>query len=223
MSRRKPNPWDSRDDRSYDQEFAEVRELFSVNSSEVSTSADNSFLLPTDEEFATVDERSFTEAPLSIQPSDPDEAVKLAFLAGSEEAFLQLYAKYEASLFYYCKRMLHSEWAAEDAFQEIWMHVFELRKRKNAKIGHFRGLFFRSARNLCLNMLRNGHSEESIEATPEDWPESEIREDRPRLEELKFEEPMTGAASGREIQSLMVKALRKLPFDQRETFVLHEY
>ena len=34
---------------------------------------------------------------------------------------------------------------------------------------------------------------------------------------------MSGAASGREIEALMIQALAKLPFDQRETFVLHEY
>lgn len=200
MSRRKPDEWD--------EEFAEVGELFSVNSSELSTSADDAFLLP-------IEDDRVSDMP--VMPIDPDESVKLAFLNGNEEAFLRLYAKYEVSLFYYCKRMLHSEWAAEDAFQEIWMRVFELRQRKDVKIEHFRGLLFRSARNLCLNTLRNDHYDESIEQETEDWSMPDTRE------ELRFEEPMTGAASGREIQSLMVKALRKLPFDQRETFVLHEY
>jgi RNA polymerase sigma-70 factor (ECF subfamily) len=200
MSRRKPDMWDK--------EFAEVSELFSVNSGELSTSADDAFLLPPEEE--QVSDRHMI-------PIDPDETVKMAFLSGNEEAFLRLYAKYEVSLFYYCKRMLHSEYAAEDAFQEIWMRVFELRNRKGVKIEHFRGLLFKSARNFCLNTLRNEHLDESIESNSEDWPDGDSRE------ELRFEEPMTGAASGREIQSLMVKALRKLPFDQRETFILHEY
>jgi RNA polymerase sigma-70 factor (ECF subfamily) len=236
MSRRKLNSWEKdnrndrshRNDRSYG-ESAEVSELFSVNSGELSTTkdlrevfADDTFLLPIEDEHEF--DRPELASPARLEQIDPDEATKLAFLGGSEEAFLRLYAKYEVSLFYYCKRMLHSEFAAEDAFQDIWMRVFELRKRKvddrsstGVSIVHFRGLLFKSARNLCLNMLRDDHFDESIEAESEDWPEADSRK------ELRFEEPMTGAASGREIQSLMVKALRKLPFDQRETFVLHEY
>lgn len=148
---------------------------------------------------------------------DPDRANQEAFLSGNDEAFVRLYAKYEVSLFYYCKRMLHDEAAAEDAFQEIWTRVFELRKRKERmEIGHFRGFLFRSARNLCLTMLHHGHQAESIEADAE---EANFDE----REEFSIAEPMTGVASGREIEALMVRALARLPFDQRETFVLHEY
>jgi RNA polymerase sigma-70 factor, ECF subfamily len=155
------------------------------------------------------------EAPLSaINNTDPDEALKQAFLAGSDEAFLELYAKYEHSLFYYCKRMMHNEAAAEDAFQDIWTRMFEQRGKKHSLITHFRGLLFHSARNLCLNALRGELHEDSIEERIGDG-------DEPM--EFILTEPMTRAASGREIQALMVRALTKLPFDQRETFVLHEY
>ncbi len=155
------------------------------------------------------------EAPLSaIIERDPDEAQKQAFLAGSDEAFLELYAKYEHSLFYYCKRMMHNEAAAEDAFQDIWTRIFELRNKRDSTITHFRGLLFHSARNFCLNALRSELHEESIEDRALDGEEPM---------EFVLTEPMTRAASGREIQALMVRALTKLPFDQRETFVLHEY
>jgi RNA polymerase sigma-70 factor (ECF subfamily) len=156
------------------------------------------------------------EAPLSAisEKTDPDEALKQAFLAGSDEAFLELYAKYEHSLFYYCKRMMHNEAAAEDAFQEIWTRIFEQRGKKNSHIDHFRGLLFSSARNLCLNALRGELHEDSIE--------DRMGEGEEPMEFI-LTEPMTRAASGREIQALMVRALTKLPFDQRETFVLHEY
>jgi RNA polymerase sigma-70 factor (ECF subfamily) len=145
---------------------------------------------------------------------DPDEAQTRAFLSGSDEAFLKLYAKYEHSLFYYCKRMLHNEAAAEDAFQEIWTRIFELRGKQDATITHFRGLLFHSARNYCLTLLRIELHEESVEDRTLDGEEPA---------EFVLQEPMTHAVSGREIQALMVRALARLPFDQRETFVLHEY
>jgi RNA polymerase sigma-70 factor (ECF subfamily) len=162
------------------------------------------------------------EAPLSFSDSssaiglkliDPDAELAKAFLGGSDDAFIRLYAKYEISLFYYCKRMLHNEWAAEDAFQEIWTRIFELRNRANMEIGHFRGLLFKSARNLCMNMLRTERHTESV---------SEDREEEDR-EPLMTRESMTSEASQREIQALMIKGLQRLPFDQRETFVLREY
>ncbi len=150
--------------------------------------------------------------------ADPDQALKEAFLAGNDEAFVALYAKYEVSLFYYCKRMLHNEWTAEDAFQDVWTRIFELRNRPDRpEITHFRGLLFQSARNLCWNMLRVDHTGKSIEQDVLEG--SELAE----IPELTLSEPMTSAASGREIQALMVQALGRLPFDQRETFVLHEY
>jgi RNA polymerase sigma-70 factor (ECF subfamily) len=163
-----------------------------------------------DDRTSTVDDRSSTVAePVAERTwDDDDEVVKQAFLAGSEEAFIRLYAKYEVALLYYCKRMLRDSNLAEDAFQEIWTRVFELRQRPGIVILHFRGLLFRSARNLCMNVLRMQRPQVSTSTDREEFMEAE---------------PMTGEASTREMQDLMLKALARLPFDQRETFVLHEY
>ena len=152
------------------------------------------------------------------EPADPDLAIVDAFLAGNDDAFIRLYAKYEVSLFYYCKRMLHSVPAAEDVFQESWARMFELRRRKDRPvINHFRGLLFHTARNLCWSALHNGSQTESIEAREEGDDAFDEKS------EFSVAEAMSGAATGREIEALMVQALAKLPFDQRETFVLHEY
>ena len=145
---------------------------------------------------------------------DADEHLKLEFLTGapaaSSEAFLKLYAKYETPLLLYCKRMLRDEQAAEDAFQDIWARIYELRNRAKSDEGyvieHFRGLLFQSARNMCLNMMRTEHPHSSDE-----------------LEPLLVDESVGRENTQREIQKLMVVALGKLPFDQREIFVLHEY
>jgi RNA polymerase sigma-70 factor (ECF subfamily) len=151
--------------------------------------------------------------PAVVSKIDSDEGLSQAFLSGSDEAFLRLYAKYEHSLFYYCKRMLRSDAAAEDAFQEIWTRMYEFRSRKNAEITHFRGLLFRSARNFCLNILQAEAHKESIDA----------RDNAEESPEFLLTESMSEESSGREIQALMIRGLAKLPFEQRETFVLHEY
>lgn len=150
--------------------------------------------------------------------TDPDAALAEAFISGDDEAFIRLYAKYEVSLFYYCKRMLHNTPAAEDVFQESWARIFELRRRADSPhIAHFRGLLFHTARNLCWSALHTGNQIESIESS------SENEDSFDEKSEFSVSEAMTGAASGREIEALMVQALARLPFDQRETFILHEY
>jgi RNA polymerase sigma-70 factor (ECF subfamily) len=76
------------------------------------------------------------------------------------------------------------------------------------EIACFKALLFRSARNLCLNTLRlekyrAGSSEalEEIVATDESSRDTELSE----------------------MKTLIKKALARLPFEQREAFVLHEY
>ena len=143
-----------------------------------------------------------------IEAIDPDAQATADFLAGSEQAFIQLYAKYEAPLLLYCKRMLSNERIAEDAFQELWIKVFELRQRKDIVVTCFRALLFRSARNLCLNMLRL----ETLRAGSSDM-----------LREMTATSETSASMHESEIKTLIKDALAKLPFDQREAFVLHEY
>lgn len=140
-------------------------------------------------------------------PEDPDSHITEAFLAGSEQAFLQLYAKYEAPLLLYCKRMLANDHVAEDAFQDLWIKVFELRRKKVVIIS-FRALLFRSARNLCLNMLRL----EKSRAGSSD-----------RLTDVLAPDETNARTEHRQIKSLLRQALARVPFNEREAFVMHEY
>lgn len=171
--------------------------------------------LPEDILDETSSAESISEVPLSapdIMPErstddDPDLELTTAFLGGSEQAFLQLYAKYEAPLLLYCKRMLANETVAEDAFQDLWIRVFELRDKK-VVIGSFRALVFRSARNLCLNTLRR----EKMRAGSSD-----------RLTGIFAPDETNLQSEHRQIKSLLKQALARVPFNEREAFVLHEY
>jgi RNA polymerase sigma-70 factor, ECF subfamily len=100
---------------------------------------------------------------------------------------------------------------AEDAFQEIWMRVFELRKvylERKVGVSCFRALLFRSARNLCLNTIRlERYRAGSSEA----------------LNDITASDESNHSVEQQEMKALLTKALGKLPFEQREAFVLHEY
>jgi RNA polymerase sigma-70 factor, ECF subfamily len=160
-----------------------------------------------DEELKIDDDSSSSDSKSSQSWVDPEDVQLVAqFLAGNDKAFLKLYSKYEAPLLVYCRRMIPNR-VAEDAFQEIWMKIFELRKRE-VQIGNFRALLFRSARNLCLNLLRL----EQTRAGSGDVLSKILAKD-----ETSFD------SEQKEIQTLLRRALAKLPFEQREAFVLHEY
>ncbi len=169
-----------------------------------------------EEEKLLIEELEMSEEAQKLMPEseseqteleDPDVALAAAYLAGDNDAFLRLYAKYEAPLLLYCRRMMVSERMAEDAFQEIWIRVFELRNRM-VEIRYFRALLFRSARNLCLNMIRL----EKFRAGSSDG-----------LDLVVAEEQTQHSSEHKEMKELIRRALKKLPFEQREAFVLHEY
>jgi RNA polymerase sigma factor (sigma-70 family) len=144
--------------------------------------------------------------PLSKE-DEQDRQLMQEFIAGSDAAFVQLYAKYETPLLLYCRRMMFHDKLAEDAFQEMWIKIFQLRTRQ-VTVANFRALLFRSTRNLCLNMIRL----ERYRSAPSE-----------PLERARAKEETSAGIEQAEIKVLITRALLKLPFDQREAFVMHEY
>ncbi len=130
------------------------------------------------------------------------------FIGGNDRAFLGLYARYEAPLLAYCRKMCSNDSRiAEDSFQETWVRIFELRKRQ-VDVGRFRSVLFRTARNICLNRIRR----ESVRAG------HHLPIDEKRLEvqpQMEMEQE--------ELRELITRALGKLPIAEREVFVLREY
>jgi RNA polymerase sigma-70 factor (ECF subfamily) len=159
-----------------------------------------------EETFEPVPEASTVEFALT-DDDKLDLALVRDFIGGRDDAFLALYAKYEAPLLHYCRKMCPDERIAEDAFQEVWTMVFELRARKT-EVGRFKSLLFRSARNICVNSLRR------------EWIRSRGKvEMRSSMASVTME----SQSEDEEIRSLIAQALAKLPIEQREVFVLHEY
>ena len=151
------------------------------------------------------------EAPPSFIPLSDDDQLDLAlvrdFISGRDDSFLALYAKYEAPLLHYCRKMCPDQRVAEDAFQEIWTAIFELRA-KRTEVGRFQSLLFRTARNICLNAVRR------------EW----IRtRGKVELNSSLASVTLDSQNEQEEIRTLISQALAKLPIEQREVFVLHEY
>lgn len=130
------------------------------------------------------------------------------FLAGDDKAFLRLYARYEAPLLVYCRKMCNVPQTAEDSFQETWLRIYEMRQRP-IEVHRFQSLLFRTARNVCYNRLRK--EEVRLRGTVP------IDEDT-----MPYEAPVDETEQD-EVRELISRALGKLPVEHREVFILHEY
>ncbi len=124
------------------------------------------------------------------------------FKKGDEQAFVELYERYNRRIFGYCIKMLNSREQAEDIFQEIFIRV--ARKRHHFKQGNFAAWLFAIARNLCLNAIRDSNSHSS-------------------LEDIQDALQAPGDSMYNENSELLQMAISELPTDLRETLVLRVY
>ena len=85
--------------------------------------------------------------------------------------------------------------------------VFELRARKTV-VGRFQSILFRTARNICLNAMRR------------EWVRTRGKVE---LTSSLASVTLESQTEQEEIRTLITQALAKLPIEQREGFVLHEY
>lgn len=139
---------------------------------------------------------------LPTQTTSDEELMEL-FKNGDEKAFVELYGRYHRRLFAYCIKMVRSQQAAEDLFQEVFIRVS--RKRMRFTGGNFSSWLFAIARNLCLNALRDKTLNVSIDdvhdmlVTPAD--------------EAEYDQSL----------EILREAVDQLPADLREPLVLRVY
>ncbi len=136
-----------------------------------------------------------------------DSVLFSAFIGGDEQAFAELYARYEKPLFVYCKYLLSTHKDAEEVFQETWMRIVRLRSR-GKEVDHFRAFLFTVARNTGLKFIdkrKRRQAEVSLDTVD------------PTGEWLLGSEDHQYS----EMKELVNRALARVPVAQREAFVLH--
>ncbi|MFZ1731814.1 MAG: RNA polymerase sigma factor [Bacteroidota bacterium] len=121
---------------------------------------------------------------------------------GDNAAFAELYAGYKQGVFLYCTRFLGDRNSAEDIFQEVFMNLLE-RVRSGSEIENVQGYLLRSARNRCLNVIRDRKYPKDV---------NELEEFLPGAEHV-----MAGEYGDLE------SALQELPAVNREALLLCEY
>jgi len=144
----------------------------------------------------------------SMQDTAEDTALMLRYKDGDVAAFELLYRRHSDALYRYLLRLCMQRDAAEDVFQDAWSKIIKARHNYRPT-AQFRTFLFRVAHNCFIDHLRRNkkHAVGSV-ADPD---ESKNPADPPEISAEK-------ALARRKLDD----ALRRLPAEQRDAFLLHE-
>jgi len=144
--------------------------------------------------------------PMEHRPED--SALMLRYRDGDVAAFETLYRRHKDSLYRYLLRLCHQHAAAEDIFQDVWGKIIKSRAnyRPTAKFTTF---LFHVAHNCFIDYIRrNKRHADTTDIEPDTQP------DCSELPETLTEKSLA--------RRRLDAALRTLPDEQRDVFLLHE-
>lgn len=136
-----------------------------------------------------------------------DEILFSRYKAGDTVSFNTLLAKHKNQVFAFIFKMVKSQAQAEDIFQETFFKVVERREQFRSDVS-FKAWLFTIARNTTIDALRKK------KRTLEDL------DDEGQMEGISSDANAHDNAVEGELSSFLTEALKKLPPEQRETFVL---
>lgn len=155
-----------------------------------------------------------------------DDALMAAYAGGSAAAFEQLYARHQAGLYRFVRRLLGPALNAQtdEVFQDTWLRVVQARARWQPQGASFRTWLYTLAHHRVVDMLRRSGREVSLDAQADDgdapwepdttawqgWPAPTSA--APQSEELAF---------WRRAGEQLLACLEQLPLPQRSAFLLH--
>jgi RNA polymerase sigma-70 factor (ECF subfamily) len=149
-----------------------------------------------------------------------DEALMAAYQKGDVAAFGELVARHEKRLWNFLRRFVRDNATAEDLLQEVFLRVVKsaVQWQPSAKVSTW---LFTIARNLCTDQARRAEfrqAESLDQAKAGDEGSGLRRIDRVAANSGDAEKE----AMGREIASLVDRAVGELPVEQREVFLMRE-
>jgi RNA polymerase sigma-70 factor (ECF subfamily) len=150
-----------------------------------------------------------------------DEQLMQAYCQGDAPAFDALYARHEAPLFRFVRRVLGHALAAQadEVFQDCWLRVVNHRASYSADTGNWKTWAYTIAHHLALDRLRTSGRELSVDGDdtqsgPErlEWLQAGLDLSHHSAEDTAF-----WRAAGRQL----LQCLEALPAVQRAVFLLH--
>jgi len=150
---------------------------------------------------------------MQIDLQERDDVLLRRSAKGDEDAFAEIYRRYQAPLYRFALRMTGSAWAAEEVVQEIFMTLVREPKKYDPQRGALGAFLYGIARNRVLKQIERAPRELSLENT----------ENSPKAQAYATD-PVTPAhwAELRERREQVRSAVLELPVEFRETIVLCE-
>jgi len=145
---------------------------------------------------------------LKMDEMPEDSALMMRYREGDVAAFEMLYQRHNDALYRYLLRLCRHRDAAEDIFQDVWGKIIKSRQnyRPTAKFSTF---LYRVAHNCFIDHIRrNKRHSQTVDVEPDLQPDPG---EQP-------EELTERALARRRLNA----ALRGLPEEQRDVFLLHE-
>ncbi|HET6513455.1 MAG TPA: sigma-70 family RNA polymerase sigma factor [Candidatus Kapabacteria bacterium] len=147
---------------------------------------------------------SIAADPVAAGPASPEAILFKDFLSGDDAAFTKLFKAHNQRIFAYCYKMLGSEEQAQDVAQEVWEKVIDLRKEPPL-VENPVGFLMRITRNKCLDVIK-------------------LRKNNSSLSDLDdHQHPFEEERETSDEEEIVLRALEKLPDEQREVLVLNIY
>lgn len=149
----------------------------------------------------------------------PDEDLMLAYAQGDTAAFDTLYARHEAALYRFVRRLLGPRLAAQadEVFQDTWLRIVTARASFRPQGAAWRTWAFTIAHNAAMDRLRVSGREvvperEEEGEEPLEWLMAHLDQVAPSSEDQAF-----WRAAGAQL----LHCLEALPDAQRAAFLLH--
>ena len=101
-----------------------------------------------------------------LEPEATDDALMRCYARGDAAAFEQLYARHQAALYRFVRRLLGTALAAQtdEVFQDTWLRVVHARDRWQPQGATFRTWLFTLAHHRVVDLLRRSDREVALDA-----------------------------------------------------------
>jgi RNA polymerase sigma-70 factor (ECF subfamily) len=149
-----------------------------------------------------------------IDPILKDDVLLRKSAKGDEEAFVQLYRRYQAPLFRFALRMTGNRWAAEEVVQDVFITLMRDPKKFDVERGTLGGYLYGIARNRIMK-----HQERLPRELPLD---PEVEEGNTPLARVSDEKTPAQWVELKQRREMVRDAVMQLPVEFREAIVLCE-
>ena len=167
--------------------------------------------------------------PTAATTEPTDDALMTAYAAGDARAFEQLYARHQAGLYRFIRRLLGNALNAQtdEVFQDTWLRVVHARARWEPQGASFRTWLFTLAHHRVVDLLRRSGREVSVDAFDTDDGEPWEPQSASSAAWQYWPAPAPAASHTEELAfwrragEKLLGCLEQLPIPQRSAFLLH--